>query len=78
MCNLIPDQPGDSETTQVSDLKAGDGTWSEEKTNSVNARLRKEAGGATASGGEVARQEGRGQIMKDLVRPGERRRGSSR
>ena len=51
---------------------------SEEKTNSVNARLRKEAGGATASGGKVARQEGRGQIMKDLVRPGERRRGSSR
>ena len=44
---------------------------SEEKTNSVNARLRKEAGGATASGGEVAGQEGRGQIMKDLVRPGE-------
>ena len=29
MCNLIPDQPGDSETTQVSDLKAGDGTWNQ-------------------------------------------------
>lgn len=51
---------------------------SEEKTNLVNARLRKEAGGATASGGEVAGQESRGQIMKDLVRPGERCRGSSR
>lgn len=56
-------------------------TWyksPEEKTNLVNARLRKEAGGATASGGEVAAQEGRGQIMKDLVRPGERCWGSSR
>ena len=44
----------------------------------MNTRLRKEAGGATASGGEVAGQEGRGQIMKDLVRPGERCWGSSR
>lgn len=29
VCNLIADQPGDFETTRVSDMKASDSTWNE-------------------------------------------------
>lgn len=29
VCNLIPDQSGDFETTQVSDMKASDSTWNQ-------------------------------------------------
>lgn len=29
MCNLIPNQSGDFETTQVSDMKASDSTWNQ-------------------------------------------------
>lgn len=38
MCNLIPNQSGDFETTQVSDMKASDSTWNQGREMQVHCK----------------------------------------